>query len=393
MRWVITTPIIVIYSLVFCHIYLYIETLVIGKAHYVWKPYTISLLEPDPKLVPGVSGRKTFSANRYGLRGPDISRGSLRILVFGGSTTEQYYVGDSDNWAQHIAQFLNEDLRACDVVVNNAAKGGLELRHYYLQAKYLLPELESIDMAVIFPGPNDLIRFIGMPKGEDVKYSRKIDRAAFDRIVSAYPPWAAEIRTKTYDRLRGLVKTQTQRLLMKMRLWKPKEQGLVRDPVGKFYETVRSRRKEARKVELPKDKRDRLDYELKRYRRLLEQTVDIIKENDVEPILLTHPINYSPDMRDEQKELWWAGALYGNPQITGGLKYLTEAAMADLLEKYNQQVREVAEEKGVALVDLAEEFRFRTDLFYDQWHLNEYGSKEIGKAVAGVLTKRLSPEE
>ena len=392
MRWLIITPIIVIYSLVFCHVYLYVETLVIGKAHYVWKPYTISLLDPDPKLVPGVSGRKIFSANRRGLRGPDLSRGSLRILVFGGSTTEQYYVGDSDNWARHIAQCLNEELND-GVVVNNAAKGGLELRHYYLQAKYLLPELGSVDMAIVFPGPNDLIRFIGMPEGQDVEYSRKIDRAAFDRIVSAYPPWAAEIRTKTYDRLRSLVKGQTQRLLMKMRLWKPKAEGLVRDPVGKFYEIVRSRRKEAQKVELPDDKHDRLDHELNRYRRLLEQTVDVIKENDAEPILLTHPINYSPDMTDEQKELWWAGALYGNPQVTRGLKYLTEAAVADLLEKYNQQVREVAEEKGVALVDLADEFRFRTDLFYDQWHLNEHGSEEIGEAIARAVREYLPPEK
>jgi hypothetical protein len=277
------------------------------------------------------------------------------------------------------------------VVVNNAAKGGLELRHYYLQAKYLLPELESIDVAIVFPGPNDLIRFIGMPKYQGVEYSRKIDRAAFDRIVSAYPPWAPEIRTKTYDRLRSLAKGQTQRLLMKMRLWKPKTEGLVRDPAGKFYEAVRSRREEAQKVELPDDKLDRLGRELDRYHRLLEETVDTIRKSDVQPVLLTHPINYSPEMTDEQKELWWAGALYGNPQVTEGLKYLTEAAMADLLEKYNQQVRELAEEKGVLLVDLAQEFRFRTDLFYDQWHLNEQGSREIGRAVADSISENLSP--
>ena len=404
LKWVIFVPLLAAYSFVFCQIYLYIETLVVGKGHYVWRPYTSAVSELGGKdekdrvsYLPGVQGRKVFSTNHLGLRGPDPTGADFRILVLGGSTAECHYLDDTETWPQRVAAELNGKYGRSRVVVNNAAKAGLEMRHYALQARQLIPGLKPVSAVIILPGPNDLIRFLSAEKGRDVEYPEGIDRVAFDRVVSAYPPWTKPVRQKSYKKLMELTRGQTKRLLTKTRLWKPKAQGLVRDPEGRFYEEARRRRRVAKKVhDLPEDKAARLDKELERYRALLERTVHTVLENGAMPVLLTHPLNYNPAMSDSDKGLWWAGALYGNPQVSKGLDYLDEESVYDLLQEYNRVTKEVYQsrkDKGAILVDLAARFRNRIDIYYDQWHFNELGAAEVGKAVADAVARETGPHD
>jgi lysophospholipase L1-like esterase len=392
-RWLFIAPLLLVYAAAFVLVYAAFEGMFLGRGHFVWKPYTIARFTPNPEYLPGISGPTVFSSNYRGLRGPDPTGAATTILVLGGSTAEGHHLDDTETWPQMMAKELNKHEVLGTVVVDNAAKAGLRMRHYYLQARDLVPELKPLDAVLMLPGPNDLIIFLTNPTASLQKPSEEVDSITFDRKVVDVSPWGREIMRKTYDRLYGLTKRQTQRLLGKLHLWKPKGEQIIRDGRGIFYVEARRRRMEGEKVDFPASLRPELDEKLALYREEMEAAVDAIKAHGVLPILLTHPINYRPSMPDALKELWWAGALGGTTQTAEGLPYVSEKSIAALLEEYNMIARRVAGEKGVPLIDLAEMFRNNTDLYYDQWHFNEIGAERIGKVVADAVLRLLRTSE
>jgi len=67
----------------------------------LWPPGREALLQPDPKLMPGVEGTARFTGNDVGLRGPayPADRNNIyKVVTIGGSTTESLYLDDSEEW-------------------------------------------------------------------------------------------------------------------------------------------------------------------------------------------------------------------------------------------------------------------------------------------------------
>lgn len=101
------------------------------------------------------------------------------------------------------------------------------------------------------------------------------------------------------------------------------------------------------------------------FRVRLESFVDVARHFGIEPVLLTQPISSSrPASLDDRAQM-------GNHDI------------------FNQVIREVADRRGVTLVDLVEYLRENvrrwdqpTTVFYDGMHLNDDGSVHYAEAIA-----------
>jgi hypothetical protein len=71
-----------------------------------------TLLEDEPASwgVTGVTGRKRFTTNSLGLRGPELPQDQepYRIIAVGGSTTECFVLDDSEEWPHVLMEKLTQ---------------------------------------------------------------------------------------------------------------------------------------------------------------------------------------------------------------------------------------------------------------------------------------------
>jgi lysophospholipase L1-like esterase len=393
-RLIYVIPLIAIYAFVFSLAYLYVAGFFYGRGHYPWKPYTAARMSPKSEYLPGTSAPTLFSVNYRGLRGGDPAQTDFLILVLGGSTTEGFYLDDSDTYPQIMVDIVNAKGTLGKVVASNAAKAGLRLRHNYLQAKELLPELKRTKLVLILTGPNDVVSFLRDPYSDD-KPTAESDSAAFSYVATKNLPWSRNLIQFEYNYIRNLVNSQKLRLLLKTRIKKPRGDDFPQDKDGTTYVERRRRRMEAEKIDLPQELIPMLDSRLASYKSCLEDMTNEIIRNGATPILITHPINYSPDMSEEQKRLWWVGQL--GSRVTGNNRtvFLTEKAMTDLLEKFNQVSRDIAavNKDKVILIDLADTLRGESGLYYDSWHFNIPGARRVGEILADVISSRFSPSD
>ena len=122
----------------------------------VWPPHYSVIFEPTPNITPGISGRTRFFINSKGIRGDEFSsEPQSHILAVGGSTTECFFLDQSEAWPA----LLQEKLKAhgYNVWVGNVGASGIDTRHHLLQVKYLLPQYPFIDTLLLMTGVNDLL--------------------------------------------------------------------------------------------------------------------------------------------------------------------------------------------------------------------------------------------
>jgi lysophospholipase L1-like esterase len=103
----------------------------------------------------------------------------------------------------------------------------------------------------------------------------------------------------------------------------------------------------------------------------------------IEPVLVTQPALYGNVVDPETKV--FLGTLEVDPeqQLHGGLAW-------NLLELYNDVVRDEGRRSGVLVIDLARELPKDSRLFYDFVHFNNDGSAAVARIVAAHLCPYLA---
>ena len=146
--------------------------------------------------------------NSLGFRGPDPSwqpaRRTLRVLVFGGSSTFNYHAqGEEETWPRQLQLFLSKSLRVHLEVINLALPGFSTKEskiNYLLTARELYPHV-----VVLYHTWNDL------------KFFRRIERdprsVIFARVATNKPLWQRIARMSQIGRLarNALLKLSTEK--------------------------------------------------------------------------------------------------------------------------------------------------------------------------------------
>ena len=120
------------------------------------------------------------------------------------------------------------------------------------------------------------------------------------------------------------------------------------------------------------------------FRANLERLAAIAEEQGVRLVLLTQPVLWGANLAPELDARCWYGWV-GRPPWEGPEAYVSLAAMAEGMERYNAVLRAVAADRGLGLVDLAAELSGDPEVFYDDCHFTERGAQRVAELVAMAI--------
>jgi len=349
------------------------------ERYHVWHPGEERLFHPDPEAIPGVSGPGLFRINEQGMRGDPFGPGdTLRILAAGGSTTEALYLDEAEAWPRLLQGALNRRLGAgARVRVGNVGRSGHTTRHHRLQAAQLLAQHEDVDLMLVLTGVNDLLRRLARDGEWEPTEPERLVREAF----AVHPGWDSRFpfykRTELWRKARAL-------------LARPDDSGVAQDDSGQVFYELRRYRREARRIrlELPD-----LGRALDEYEENLRAIAASARQHGVVPVLVTQPALWREGLPDELRDRLWAG---GVGSYFGGEEadYYSVEALAEAMARYNRRLLDSCAALELACIDLASALPREADLFYDDVHFNEAGSRAVAdyfaEELSAILTGRSS---
>jgi len=344
-------------------------------AYRIYPPGLDQTFEPIPEIMPGVGPRARFRVNSLGFRGDELPEGPCyRILALGGSTTECAFVDQDVSWPQLVQTGLAEASGRC-VWVANAGRSGFTSRRHVVQLRYLLAQEPSFDAVVLLVGVNDLCKRLESGEEEPPQAELTPEGVGVWQCFSIVPRGADPTRpllkrTALFELARSL----------KQRLPSAKHQ----DVAGLKYRRWRRNRRNASEFrrELPD-----LERALAAYRANLRECAELARAAGTRLVLVTQPSIWRPELPPELRGLLWLGGT-GDYQREVGLPYYDAVAMAEGMRRYNDALREVAEEEGLELIDLAPALPKDDSSFYDDVHFNDGGSRRVAELITSFLLER-----
>jgi lysophospholipase L1-like esterase len=270
------------------------------------------------------------------------------------------------------------------VWVTNSGIDGKNSHHHLMHAKYLLPLLPHIDYMLVYAGLNDVGMWL-YDSDFDPDYLDDPDNWASRvgesfRLSNFTPdsyPWYKHLELwKRASVLKDRFLTDEAGQAGEER----KQGRIVQDAELKWMEEERERRHERAKILVPRAKMDTLPAALDGYEHCLREIIRYSRENGTVPIFMAQTIQHQ-FLSEEERERLWMGAM------DGGKTYVQESQMLELLQQYNERMRQVAADEGVFFIDLPALLGAEDEdhLFYDGVHFNEKGCRLVARLVAGAL--------
>jgi lysophospholipase L1-like esterase len=308
---------------------------------------------------PNVDKRIVVSTNSLGFRGPEPPEplgAALTLLAVGGSTTECLYISDGKTWPDLVGAELRSHFR--DLWVNNAGLDGHSTFGHGLLLEQRIARLHP-KVVLFLIGINDVGR-------EDLKAADAavvaggVGAGLWSRAVGAAAEHSAIVSTALnllrYREARKLNRIHRELQIRWARVLTPDR------------ERARAMMAEHRERYIPA------------YAERVEGLVRRCRALRIEPVLVTQPALYGNVLDPATRVFLGTLEVDADQQLYGSLAW-------NLLEAYNDVVREVGRRQAVLVIDLARELPKDSRLFYDFVHFNNAGSA----AVAAVVSTHLCP--
>lgn len=305
-----------------------------------------------------------FRSNALGFRGEAMQTvkkpaGAYRIFFVGGSTTENQHLPEEKTFAGIVQARLDARFQGKPriEVANCGLFGSGVVRSLSLIAHRVL-ELEP-DLIVLLDGENDLM----------VSLDENWDPTNGSEHV--YPTTWKDLLCDS-SRLLGTLDVK-----------------LSRKDVDSHRESFERRRQMARAT--PYFVPPGLD--LLRGRPLflayLRRIALICEDAGVPLALMTQPTIWkSPQPENERKALWMSLIPSSNP---ASRTHIPPEKCAELMESYNEGIREVAADKHLLLVDLAKSVPKDLEHFTDDAHLSAPGNASVADSILDAVSKEGLP--
>ena len=268
-----------------------------------------------------------YCINRLGLRGALPGEVSVRIITLGNSTTECAYIDDAAAWPHLLACELT--VEGHDVWVGNAGVNGSSTRG---NAIFLEDHLLSLrpDFVLFMPGAADRGRI-----------SMKQDAGLMAPEQLSMPQWFME-----HSRMIGSATRRIQE-------WQPRT--IDWSAFGQRVSSPDSSRMRGGHVPLG-------DHEVyvREYAARIAGIADLCTAHDVRLLLMTQPI-LAPDSSDSRR----------------------------IMELYNTATKQLAQERGLPVFDLALTLRQDPAYYLDGIHFSNAGAAEVAGLITPFLQKEL----
>ncbi|MBL7960814.1 SGNH/GDSL hydrolase family protein [bacterium] len=303
----------------------------------------------------------------------------LRMLAVGGSTTECFYLDQEEAWPQRVQQILNENGTYGHVWVGNIGRSATDVPVHYVQLKYLLPQIDKIDLIVFLVGVNDMTAFLRhKPPYKSISpYDPAIENRLLYKAFSSVEflrPWCQ--KTGFWQIAKGLKHNIYFPLL-----------GIneIEDPSGFIIRNRREKRMRAREF---LDSLPSAQTSLDDYRYGIQQCIQLVRAYGAEMIFMTQPTIWSDSMNKTLNKFLWFGWTYDckNQEYCS---YYSTKAIAQAMASYNAILLATCKDMGVPCLDLANLLPKDTTIFFDDMHFNENGSQQVAIHLADFIKDSL----
>ena len=298
--------------------------------------------------------------NSLGFRGEDPPGDFsdwLTIITVGGSTTECLALNEDKSWPQLLGGKLKNHFPKS--WLNNAGFGGHStFGHAILMQDFLIkmkPKLVLLLVGTNEVGRSDLsiqdhnLAGIGFRRLEGALITAANHSEVASALLNLYRFYFPVVTTNLGD-----IGEIDLRSLKNMEIPITKEEAIIAN-----------------------HRRNYLPY----YRQRLEKLVNLARENQIDPVLITQPVLYG-EVVDEI-----TGVDLGKIDIWGA----TNGKVGwEVMELYNDITRQVGETRGLLVIDLARELPKSSRYFYDLSHYSNEGASRVGEIIYAHLCPYLA---
>ena len=340
----------------------------VGSAYAVLPPSVELTFTPSPDTTPGILGLSRFTTNDLGIRGDPYSETNFNILAVGGSTTELLDHDDTEAWPMLLQRRLSAQISSRKVWVGNVGRAGHRSVEHALVIERFVPQLR-VDALLVLVGVNDLTQILRKPDSR--LPDPRVPEVAQNLLWRTF--WVVPRSVVPWWRSSGLWH------LSRNLVARAAEEGqYVRRDVG--HEWLHARRRAW--IEAPRVVREmpNLDKALGQYERNLRTILASALDADVpRVVLVTQPAVWQPDSGIDVKHTLWIGYVGGAERPVA--RYST-GVLREAMDLFNRRLIRVARDVGVEWVDLSARMDGQSDLFYDDVHFTEAGSREVAKVLS-----------
>jgi hypothetical protein len=289
-------------------------------------------------------GYRKWQLNEFGYRGPRVEPDRVHIACFGASETFGLYESEGHEYPRQLERELNARVGRTVYQVVNVAYPGQMIPTATLRVPQVVARLHP-KLALIYATPSFYVDM--PPKGSG-------------RLVRADAVPAFEWRMQ--GRLENLAKSVLpEGVQTRMREWQ------IRRSIGSTAAMDR----------LPEGTIDR-------FREDLNELVTALRENDAQPVIVTHATIFGAAPSHPNRELLVAWRKF-HPA-------LKEEGLLDAEQRVNQAMGDVARRQHVPLIDIASEIPPGSEYFADHEHFNDAGAALMAKLLADGLEPVLHPD-
>lgn len=297
--------------------------------------------DPNPDLLPGVSGHAVTTINALGLRGPELPPRdeAYRILCVGGSAAEGNYLDDAETWPALLSAELNATAPERRVWTGAAAVSELATGQH-VQFLHGWRPARDMDCWLLLVGPNDFLRLV------------------LDYEVQGHPPlWLCSAPAQ-----------------LTRRIWNVRfRNGFVVDPTGDDLTLYR------REFAIPARQTPDLPAALDGYAGRIRALIQTARAAGVRPVFVCQPVLWDEFLTPRGKRRLLYAREYPFPR---DWKYLRAGNFRDAIDQYHERLQQVCTAEKVECVTSLLELNGREACFYDDFLPNEQGCREAAARLA-----------
>ena len=299
------------------------------------------------KINPKLDSLIILSRNSLGFRGPDTPKNfssQLSIITIGGSTTACHFLTDDKAWPYLLGKNLQSKFE--NVWVNNAGFDGHSTFGHQVLLDDFVKRLKP-KVVIFLTGVNDI-------ENEGPSYFDKL------KMKNAYPDLLnflynnSEVVSMIVNFSRGGKAKKFNNTTQEAKI--PGMLGMLDMSV------------QEKNLKLNRQKKY-----LTGYGERLTSLIDTCKANNILPVFLTQPCLYGY-VTDSV-----TGVDLAKAKVEEGIN---GALLSDLLDLYNNKLKEACKSKSVPLIDLAVLMPKNSLYYYDQTHYTNEGADVVSRVVA-----------
>ncbi len=261
---------------------------------------------------------------------------NLKIFCIGGSTTE-FTPGDKAGWPQRVQSILEREERYTGVNVLNLGRQWYTSLHTLINYQANLRQHRP-DVIIVMHAINDLLH-----NADESYFSHGSFREDYGHF---YGPLNRLISTDNYI-------TQS---LGKLRFWyhRPRKEIITDEFPG-----------------------------LVSFRRYLHTLIDIAMADGTDVVLMTQPYLIKKELSSKEK----TRLKMLNVETCGPTTKWSHLTALHGMQKYNQATIDIANERGVHLIDLEKAIPKTLEYFYDEVHYTKKAFDAVAKFIATEIIK------